>query len=419
MSRSALKVLHLIGGDLGGGAARGAYSLHRALLANGIHSRVLTDSNSTLSDHTVLSIATNHKGKLARAFRRQVESAPVLLYPHRANYIFSPGLCGFDFRETEAYAEATIIHLHWINGGFVSPRHLHNIDKRIVWTLRDMWPMTGGCHYSMGCENFLSSCGMCPQLGSTSRFDLSRIVNKFKQRRIPKSIKVVGISEWLSGLARDSSIFKGFDVRTISNNIDTQEFFPLAKPIARSLLGIHTEKKLVLVGAQSIHDFYKGFHKFLAALHHLDTNRYHLCFFGRIGQDALADLGFSVTSLGYLHDAIALRLAYSAADVFVAPSVMDAFGKTLAEAMACGTPVVCFDSTGPRDIVDHMINGYRASPFDAEDLASGIRWVCDNDNTAELVRSARDKVTSSFDCMIVAKHYIQLYEEQLSDHIDA
>ncbi|MEG3066598.1 glycosyltransferase [Acetomicrobium sp.] len=74
------------------------------------------------------------------------------------------------------------------------------------------------------------------------------------------------------------------------------------------------------------------------------------------------------TNFGFLQDLISLRLLYSAADIFVAPSLMEAFGKTIAEAMACGTPVVAFDANGPKDIIDHEINGYLAKPFEPEDL---------------------------------------------------
>ena len=99
--------------------------------------------------------------------------------------------------------------------------------------------------------------------------------------------------------------------------------------------------------------------------------------------------------------------------MFVAPSLMDAFGKTLAEAMACGTPVVCFDATGPKDIVDHKINGYLAKPFESEDLADGIEWVLNASNYDELCLNAREKVVREFDSEVVAKKYIKLYEEIL------
>jgi glycosyltransferase involved in cell wall biosynthesis len=410
-----MKILHLIGGELSGGAARGAYLLHRGLLANGIHSSVLTDSSTDNFDQTVVALANNREGRLKRAVRRWVDVAPSQLYVGRKSNIYSTGFVGYDFLKTELYAEATIIHLHWVNRGFVNLRHLQKVKKPIVWTLRDMWPMTGGCHYAMECERYIEGCGKCPQLNSNTKFDLSRTVNLVKQKCIPQSVKFVGISQWLSAMAQRSLILNGNDIRTISNNIDTEDFFPINKILARSLLGIQSDKKIVMIGAQSLGEFYKGFEKFMKALHFLNKQEYHICFFGNLDLASLSDFDYSYTALGFLHDNISLRVAYSAADVFVAPSVMDAFGKTLAEAMACGTPVVCFDSTGPRDIVDHLVNGYRAQPFEHEDLAHGIKWVCHHPQFEELARLARLKSITSFNCNVIAKKYIMLYEEIVNE----
>ena len=407
-----MKVLHLVGGDLlSGGAARGAYWLHRGLLEHEIHTRLLTPSITDLGDDTVISIANDIKGKTGNLLRNAADVVPILLYPKRKDAIFSTGFAGYDFTKTSAYAKATIIHLHWINGGFVSMRHLHKVDKPIVWTLRDMWPMTGGCHiaYALNCCRYIESCGRCPQLNSNSKHDLSRLVLSSKRKLLPDSIKVVGISNWISEQAKESSLFKSHDVRTIFNNIDTRVFSPVEKAVARAILGIQTDKKIILVGAHTLSIFYKDFDKFLEAARSLDKDKYHLCVFGNVNHQLITDLGFSFNSFGYLHDTITLRLVYSAADLFVAPSLMESFGKTMAEAMACGTPVVCFDATGPRDIVDHKTNGYRAIPFEAEDLAAGIEWVCRNQHSLNLAQSARNKIVDTFDCGIIAEQYIQLY----------
>jgi len=122
-------------------------------------------------------------------------------------------------------------------------------------------------------------------------------------------------------------------------------------------------------------------------------------------------LGFGYKNFGFLYDLVSLRLLYSGADVFVAPSIMDAFGKTIAESMACGTPVVCFDVTGPKDIVTHKIDGYLAKPFDTDDLANGIEWIINNEDYDKLCRNAREKVLREFDSKVVARKYIKLYEE--------
>jgi glycosyltransferase involved in cell wall biosynthesis len=93
------------------------------------------------------------------------------------------------------------------------------------------------------------------------------------------------------------------------------------------------------------------------------------------------------------------------------PSLQEAFGKTIIEAMACGTPVVAFNSGGPRDIVSHGIDGYLAKPFEPEDLAKGMLWcferIAAGDN---LGAAARTKVMTRFDIEAVADRYEALYE---------
>jgi glycosyltransferase involved in cell wall biosynthesis len=343
-------------------------------------------------------------------FRRQLDSAPLALYRNAVKSDFDTGLIGFDFTKTEEFREADLIHLHWINTGFVNVKHLASVDKPIVWTLRDMWPMTGGCHYSIDCVNYKASCGSCWQLGRTGSNDLSRWFLKRKIKYVPRKTVIVGISDWLAECARNSAIFADFDVRTIHNNIDVDDFFPVDKELARSLLGLATRKKILLAGAQDLKSRFKGFDRFLAALKMLDPGEYFLAFFGRLNEEAIRPLGFEYQNFGFLHDAISMRLVYSAADVFVGPSITEAFGKTIAEAMACGTPAVCFDSSGPKDIVDHQQNGYRARPFEAEDIANGIRWIMKSDYRG-LSENARRKITTTFDSTLIAAKYKKLYEE--------
>lgn len=411
--RLTLKILHIVAGELSGGAARGAYWLHLGLLESGVDSKVLTNGRNTLGDETVSSIIKNKKDQAINSLRAQVDNLITKPYRSRKKIIFSSGLSGFDFTKTEEYKSADIIHLHWINGGLVNISHLSKIKKPIVWTMRDMWPMTGGCHYSMECTNFKVGCGNCKQLGSIKELDISRIILNRKKRLLPDNLTLIGLSSWLSEQAAESSLFKNSDIRTIYNNINCSEFFPLDKTTSRETLGIHTDKKIILAGSTDSKDFYKGFDKYLEALQLLDPNKYHLCFFGNLDKTKIAKMQFDSTSLGYLHDNISLRLAYSSADVFVAPSLMDAFGKTLTEAMSCGTPVVCFDATGPKDIVTHKYDGYKATPFSSKSLADGIDWITNASNYQELCMNARNKVVNSFDYKIIATQYKALYEEIL------
>ncbi len=411
-----MKILNLIAGDLTGGAARGAYWFHKSLNMLGVDSNIWTNSRITFGDKKVFSVTKNRKGKLLSYIMTQLDSNIQALYSKRKKAIFSTGLFGFDFTKFNFYEKSDIIHLHWICGGFVNIKDLSRVNKPIVWTLRDMWPMTGGCHYTMNCENFKYGCGYCKQLNSNSKYDLSRFVLYRKKKYLPKYIKIIGISPWIGEEAKKSELFRDFDIRCIFNNINVDEFYPINKKVAKEILGIKTNKKIILTGAQNIKDYYKGFDKFLESLEFLNKNKYFLCFFGNFDKKIINKFGFEYKSFGFLYDIISLRLLYSASDVYVAPSLMDAFGKTLAESMSCGTPVVCFNATGPKYIVDHKINGYKAKPFESQDLANGIEWILNLDKNEynQLCENAREKVEREFDSKIVAKKYIKLYEEILN-----
>lgn len=410
-----MRVLHLIGGKLTGGAAKGAYWLHQGLLKLGVDSRILTNSTETYNDLTVESIAQTIKQKIIKRIKTELSVIPITFYKKRKDMIFSTALFGYDFTKHPSYKWADIINLHWINGGFVKIGSISKVKKAIVWTMRDMWPMTGGCHYSMNCKKYENGCGYCDQLGSKIKYDLSWYLLRKKKKYISKNMVLVGISNWISDCAKKSYLFNNFRVETIYNNINRNEFFPIDKNMSKKIIGIPQDKKVILAGAIGLNSFYKGFNKYLKAVERLhDKSKYYLLFFGRLDESFVRKLGLDYKDLGYLNDNISLRLAYSAANVFIAPSIMEAFGKTLAESMACGTPVVAFCSTGPKDIVDHKKNGYLAKPYDATDLANGIEWVLeDNARLKELGKNARTKAINEFDIIKIAEKYKDLYEDIL------
>jgi glycosyltransferase involved in cell wall biosynthesis len=331
--------------------------------------------------------------------------------------MFSLGHMGYKFLQHPLYQSADIAHFHWISGAFVSITDLGKVSKPAVWTLRDMWPMTGGCHMPVApeCFGYKALCGNCPHLRSNKVNDLSRKSLVAKKNNIPKHMKIVGISNWISDEARHSNIFQSSDIRTIHNGISLDNFSAVEKEKARSFFGIETKKKIILIGAYSINDSYKGFSQFLASLSYLKKDEFHLCFFGNLNVNEIDINGFEFTSFGFLSDAKSLRYAYSVADVFVAPSIMEPFGKTIVEAMACGTAVVAFDLGGPRDIVSHKETGYLAVPKDPFDLARGILWLSNLDVSeyTTIVQCGIDRVNSNFTASIAAEKYIDLYDEML------
>jgi len=409
-----MKILHIVGGGLEFGAARGACLLHEGLIKLGVDSKVLTNSQNTLRDSSVVSTLSCGRERIFNSFRIRIDRFPLIFYPRRKKILFSPAIAGYAFEKHPLYAWADIINLHWINNGFINISSISKIRKPVVWTMRDMWPMTGGCHLALSCQGYKIECGKCPQLKSNSNHDLSNFILKRKKACLLKNMVLVGISSWLTECAKESALFRNMRVQTIQNNINTEIFFPVKKENARQEFGILTRKKIILLGAQNLDEPYKGLDKFVEAVKVLDKDKYYLCLFGNFDKTRICSLGIEYRNFGFLNDNFTLRTLYSAADVFVASSIMESFGKTLAESMACGTPVVCFDATGPRDIVDHKENGYRAKPFDPGDIAKGIDWITDNPEYESLRQNAREKVLKEFDSLVTALRYKELYKEILA-----
>lgn len=414
-----MKIVHLVGGGAQGGAAKGALSLCEAERKMGIDSRVLIELEGDGKSGTEhLTAARN--GRLARVRSELVarfSQLPTKLYWQKQTTLFSTGLLGGNWTRLDAFRNADLVHLHW-TVGLVSVDNLRHLDKPTIWTLRDMWPMTGGCHYSLGCVRYQTTCGSCPQLGSKRETDLSHALFRLKQKWMPDQVHVVGISDWISECARSSAIFSGSAVQTIHNGIDTSHFFPEDKVAARTSFGLPKDKKVVLLGALNVRDFYKGFDLFAEAWDMLDHSHVHLAVFGKESEKVAAQFGPRATSLGLLKDSSELRRAYSSADVFVAPSTEEAFGKTLAEAQACGLPVVCFDATGPRDIVEDGVTGVKALAFQTQSMAQGIQSVLGLPASEYLAmqKAARVRAVSLFDIEVTARKYKNLYESILSTY---
>jgi len=295
-----MKILHLAAGQIpdGGGATKGAYWLHEAQRKIGIDSTILINGSNNSDDNSVMSMRNTNFDKFKTSFIDKIGNLPVFLYPKRKKFHFDTGFTGINFLNLIKYKQADIIHLHWING-LVSIKIINKINKPVVWTMRDMWPITGGCHYPMDCNNYKTGCGYCPQLQSNNNFDLSKIILNYKKKFLKKNIKLVGVSEWISNEARKSYLFKDFDIRTIKNNINTNQFFPINKIVARQKLKIVTKKKVILTGAIRPEDYYKGFHKLSEILKKLDKNKYFLCFFGNININLVENFGLEFKNFGY------------------------------------------------------------------------------------------------------------------------
>ncbi len=408
-----MKVLHLSTSDIEHGAARAAYRLHQGLKQINVNSQMLVRAKFTI-DRNVLAEKT-----LQTKLGPPLGNFPLRFYPHRSTNLFSSQWFPDAIAAKVKQLNPDVVNLHWICNGFVQIETLAKLNKPLVWTLHDMWPFTGGCHYTQDCDRFQTVCGNCPQLNSRHSWDLSHWVWQRKVKAWQNlNLTIVSPSHWLAQQARISSLFKSFPIEVIPHGLDLAKYKPVSQITARQLLGLPPNKKLVLFGASpgTTGDRRKGLQFLQPALQRLlqqtRAQDLELVIFGAIAPPKPINLGFSVHYLGQFNDDISLTLVYSAADVMVVPSMQEAFGQTASESLACGTPVVAFNTTGLKDIVNHQQNGYLAQPFAIEDLAEGIAWVlADRDRLSQLRHQARLKAEREFNLELQANRYLSLFEQ--------
>ena len=303
--------------------------------------------------------------------------------------------CGEDITKTEAFREADVVHLHWVNQGFLSLRGIEKIvssGKRVVWTLHDQWPYTGICHFAGECRHFETGCHDCPQLVRPGAKDLAYRTFEAKRRIFAQGhVTLVGCSQWIADEARKSLLARGQRVVTIPNAIDHEVFRPIAKREAREHFDLPEDRRIVLFICQKVTDERKGVRYLEEAMKEVPD-----AMLIRVGQDGDFEI----------HDEERMALMYAAANVFVTPSLQDNLPNTIVEAMSCGTPCVGFAVGGIPEMIHHKEDGYVARYRDADDLAEGIRYVLAHPGLSEAAaRYARE----TYDEQRVARRYMKEY----------
>ena len=416
-----MKVLHLVASE-GSGAGRAALRLHDGLTQSHVDSSVLTLNKSSDQANVFKPSKQVSLYKLAQSRISGAITQKMWGCEDTFSINTSPSLI---LKDIKAH-KPDIINLHWVGWEFIRIEELQHLNTPLVWTLQDMWPMTGGCHYSAECNRYTDSCGACPQVRGTRESDLTRWVwNRKANAWKNLNLTIVAPGTWIADCAKASSLFKQRRLEVIPFCLDTERYQPVDTAVARELLNLPNDKQLILFGAFSAtSDQRKGFQLLAPALQRLSqegwADQVELVVFGSSRPKDPIDLGFKIHYLGRLYDDVSLKLLYSSADVMIVPSLQESFGQTASEALACGTPVVAFNATGLKDIVDHQQNGYLAKPYEVEDLAQGIAWILQDRERHHLLRkSARQKAEQAFHLELQARHYISLYQELLAPSISA
>lgn len=379
-----MKVLILSTYEKSGGAAIAANRLMNALNKNGVKASMLCRKN----------ISWGPKALRKQSWTSIWERFIVWMnngFSRKGLWAVDIANCGQDIFHTKEYQEADVIHLHWVNQGFLSLDAMEKIarsGKRIVWTMHDAWNSLAIHHLKINEDNSMQC--------------LSRKVWKRKKKLYDlDAIQFVTCSKWLQKEAQESALMKDCNILSIPNPIDTSFYKPMDKQEARRVLGLPQDRKLVLFVAQRVDNPFKG----MNYLPHENVG-WDYVMMGS-GEEKIRETlcGALVHSLGYVTDVERIRLAYSAADAFVLPSLSENLPNTIMESMACGTPCVGFNVGGIPEMIDHEVNGYVARYKDSADLKKGMEYVLMNDFSAE----CRQKVVQNYSEESVVERYMEVY----------
>lgn len=418
-----LKVIHLNTYDGNGGAGRACLRLNDALRGEGIDSEVAVFYK--FGENTAIrSLSGGLWPRLRAIFNIMAERYLARFFVKALKTPFSLQWFGKSIKNHPLLREADIIHLHWINHGFLSPRFLAELDeleKPVVWTFHDSNAFTGGCHVRYTCEHFHRQCGNCPLLRFSGTKDLSQRNWLRKQKAYAAfHFHIVAPSHWMAASVKQSSLLGLRQMDIIPNTIETDIFKPYVKAEAKKILKIAPEKFVILSGFMpSKNDKHKGTAYLLEALHllakhpEIDGSRIELVIFGNREGSEMPVFPFKTTFLGTINKDAHLAKCYSAADTFILPSLEDNLPNTVLESLACATPVVAFKTGGIPDMVKHLENGYLADYMSAKDLAEGIIWLLEHHDAQAIQKEARRSILANFAPPVVAAKHINLYENLL------
>ncbi len=405
-----MRVLHIATMDHGG-AGIAAQRIHKAMLRQGVDSRMLVRFKS--SDDDTITAAQPNMGLYQPSSLSVVRKAEQILrrrgrcltqverYERQLNVLdrvygaaYTLPVSNFDLSQHPLVQQADILHLHWVENFIDYQTFFDRINKHIVWTFHDENIAYGGFHYS-------DEAVRLKEPFAAMEKDFVRI-KKDALADGRQNIHMVALSRMMEQFYRQHSLFPSYPIDIIHNGLEPEQFAILDRSFCREALRLPIDSKVICFCASDINDSHKGLDiltKALDSLHRSDITL--LC----VGKGALPQCDYPVVGTGPLANPRLLSIAYSASDLFVLASSQESFSQTSIESMACGCPVVAF----PCGIIDELItpdNGICCPNYTIESLAECISTAMDLTYKRQAIR---DDVVKRFNIDRIAKQYIDLY----------
>ncbi len=385
--------------------------LHQGLLDAGVDSRILCGRKTTRSAFS--------KPIPGSSILKSVESIlGKVTYELGLNDIHY--LTSFKVMGMEEYRRADILHFHGTHGYFnylALPQLVKH--KPAVFTLHDMWPLTGHCSYSYDCERWKIGCGQCPypEAHPAIKRDNTRLEWKLKNWVYKHShLTVVVLCNWLKQIS-EQSLLKRFPIHNIPNGLDLNVYRPLDKGKCRTILGISECSEVLMFVSLQLNDRRKGTDLLLQSLKSLPQSLKKdmvLLTLGEGGQIFSDLVGIKTLDLGYVRNDHLKAIAYSAASLFVLPTRADNLPLVLQESMACGTPMVSFNVGGVPELVRPGLTGCLVEPENVEQLAKHILELLeDESHRTYLAQKCREIATTEYSIGQQVQSHIHMYKDLL------
>ena len=401
-----MEILHINYHQNQGGASVAANRLIEALNQNNINSKLIVNQKINNDEF----VQPQFKNTYELYFHKIKKILSIYIKKILgANDIYKDSISIFssNLHKKINSSNADIINLHWIGNEMISLQEINKISKPIVWTLLDMWAFTGSSHYTE--NNFYKF--------SEKDYDENKKFNREnwglnrKKKYFNKDIIIVCISRWLEKLAKQSQIFKNNKIYTIPLTINVNEWKSIGKKSARKILNFDENKKYFLFSAfNGINDKRKGFDLLLKAVSkiNLDLKDFEIVILGNTGglEEIKRNYKYNFRTFDKnkpITDFELIKTAYSACDLLIMPSRLEALGQVALEAGSCSLPCVSFKNTGIEDIITHNEDGYLAEYLNVEDLARGIDLLNNESINKKMAENIRNKIIQEFSYEVISQ----------------
>ena len=299
-----------------------------------------------------------------------------------------------------------VVQLHCIHGYYINYKllfeYLNTTKIPVVWTFHDCWAITGHCAHPVvvNCERWKNEgCHDCPSKGRypKSFFDYSRRNYDLKKSLFSanNNIHIVAVSEWLAGFVQESFL-SDKDIRVINNGVDINTFRPCAEK---------SQEKCKIIGVASAWGKGKGLYDFYKIREILPEEKYKITLVG-LTEQQIKELPKGITGITRTNSVEELAKLYSEANVLVNPTYADSFPSVNMESLACGTPVITYNTGGSPEIIDNK-TGVVVEQGDVDGLIKAIKQMKD---TSLSSADCRERAVEEYDKNKRFADYVNLYE---------